>query len=603
MRTGRAADQALMGEPLRDSAAQRLGVAGPPLQEIAGPARPRDPRRHIGRGLRARAAFRAVGPGRSLPTIRALDDACLERSLDPGPAPRTGATAGTSRNSRSSARGPATARPSTSTPRGFRTIDPSRSRSLAELLEPLWTHPITRRSPRPRRAMFLDPKSPWLPRSQRGGPHIYPMDQIASPLVVRRRLPRGLARGLADRTQIGTAAGGPRRGAVHARRRAGAGRQRRPRPRSRRQAGVEVPIRMCDYVAWKLSALDGAPECELTWPEARRDEAVAAAAAYLRRYGPASPPRPAGRARLPHTRAHLRFPRSAARPRPTTSARPARLLARRRGRGPRRGLPSGYPVRASGSRSRPSRSTAVSSRGTHDPPRLPPGRLGLAGGGGAQKGTAGSGPTASSATRRSPASRPRRSSSRSTRFGQPKLPGGLEAQLRLADPPRSRVPARPAGRRFAPAPERPGGRAAGPDRVRPPGRRRQAGPPAGVSLALFEIPKGPTGQPVECLPTADRIEHRPSRTARFDPGNASRMLAPTESFEAFRSTSTTGSPRSGRAPTGSRSASGRIRASEKGRRTTSASGLSGPTIVKYEIMHYRSGLIAGRLSMVLLVLS
>lgn len=53
----------------------------------------------------------------------------------------------------------------------------------------------------------------------------------------------------------------------------------------------------------------------------------------------------------------------------------------------------------------------------------------------------------------------------------------------------------------------------------------------GVSLVLSEIPRsieglGGLGSPPPVW--------EPSRTARFDPGDASRTLAPTESFEAMR---------------------------------------------------------------------
>ena len=52
-----------------------------------------------------------------------------------------------------------------------------------------------------------------------------------------------------------------------------------PRP------GAKVAFRLCDLCAYRLSQLEGAPRCELYWPEAKRDRAVAACAAYLKRYG------------------------------------------------------------------------------------------------------------------------------------------------------------------------------------------------------------------------------------------------------------------------------------------------------------------------------
>ncbi|HWB59921.1 MAG TPA: hypothetical protein VG733_10520 [Chthoniobacteraceae bacterium] len=49
--------------------------------------------------------------------------------------------------------------------------------------------------------------------------------------------------------------------------------------------GAQVEYRVCDLYAFYLRDLPAAPDCELYWPEARRDEAVAAAAQYLRDYG------------------------------------------------------------------------------------------------------------------------------------------------------------------------------------------------------------------------------------------------------------------------------------------------------------------------------
>jgi hypothetical protein len=45
------------------------------------------------------------------------------------------------------------------------------------------------------------------------------------------------------------------------------------------------PLRVCDYYAWKLSDIEGFPACGPYWPEAKRDEAVAACSEFLSRYG------------------------------------------------------------------------------------------------------------------------------------------------------------------------------------------------------------------------------------------------------------------------------------------------------------------------------
>lgn len=49
--------------------------------------------------------------------------------------------------------------------------------------------------------------------------------------------------------------------------------------------GTEGTIRVCDFYAWRVSELPGCPHCEVFWPEAERDRAVAAGAEFVRRYG------------------------------------------------------------------------------------------------------------------------------------------------------------------------------------------------------------------------------------------------------------------------------------------------------------------------------
>ena len=54
----------------------------------------------------------------------------------------------------------------------------------------------------------------------------------------------------------------------------------------------------------------------------------------------------------------------------------------------------------------------------------------------------------------------------------------------------------------------------------------------GLSLALFDVSQNTAGDGTNALP--QKGEHQPTRTARFDPGDASRILAPTESLEAMQ---------------------------------------------------------------------
>ena len=152
--------------------------------------------------------------------------------------------------------------------------------------------------------------------------------------------------------------------------------------------GVEVPIRMCDYVAFRLWEFDGAPECLLTWPEPRRDQAVAACAEYLRRYGPTLRRRiSSGRSRRAGTGSPAcDFP-ALDRPATPDDVREGRAVFSAAGEGEARvvKLPSGFPVRAAGSPSRTCDSTAAGPAAAgRTGPRSAPGWLGLAGGGSVQ---------------------------------------------------------------------------------------------------------------------------------------------------------------------------------------------------------------------------
>ena len=197
------------------------------------------------------------------------------------------------------------------------------------------------------RAMFLDPESPWLPLIpvKEGRHDDQYMDQLASPLACVPAYREALLAALADKTKVGTAVR-QAEGVVQytlASGRSGRFRSRRRVPDPAERPGVEVPIRTCDYVAWKLSELDAAPECRLTWPEARRDEAVAACAGYLRRYGPrlaAEYPRTSPTPADPIAR--LRFP-ALEHPATPDDVREGRAVfsVDGRGSGPRRGAAVG----------------------------------------------------------------------------------------------------------------------------------------------------------------------------------------------------------------------------------------------------------------------
>jgi len=97
--------------------------------------------------------------------------------------------------------------------------------------------------------------------------------------------------------------------------------------------GVDLAFRVCDYLAWQVSLLDGAPECELYWPEDRRDRAVAASAAYLKRYGDRfTAEAPDGERDFPSKKGHLAFP-ILGRPATLVDVREARAIFSLEGQG------------------------------------------------------------------------------------------------------------------------------------------------------------------------------------------------------------------------------------------------------------------------------
>ncbi len=75
------------------------------------------------------------------------------------------------------------------------------------------------------------------------------------------------------------------------------------------EPGVDVPFRVCDFLAWKLSSLEAAPDCQLYWSQDRRDRAVEACVAYLKRYGDRfTAEEPPGEHDFPDKKSHLAFP-------------------------------------------------------------------------------------------------------------------------------------------------------------------------------------------------------------------------------------------------------------------------------------------------------
>jgi hypothetical protein len=186
--------------------------------------------------------------------------------------------------------------------------------------------------------LFNDPSSPWVPylKPQERGGASYLTDLYEFGFVGIPAVRKAFLRDLADRKHLGTTEYDSR------------GRRSYDIPGitnsyetgypwrdvSLPAQGVKGRFRVCDWVAYKMSEyFDGAPRCELWWPEEKRDRAVAACKAFLEKYGE----------RLGHEYQRLTFP---------TRGRPATEEEARRGAavfslpGKVRALPWEFPIEA-----------------------------------------------------------------------------------------------------------------------------------------------------------------------------------------------------------------------------------------------------------------
>ncbi len=262
----------------------------------------------------------------------------------------------------------------------------------------------------------------------------------------------------------------------------------------------------------------------------RRDQAVAACAGYLRRYGPRiaaeyQPDDPVARNPI----ARPRFP-TLERPATPDDVREGRAVFSLSGEGEVRvvALPSGYPVRA---RWLALKSFPIDSRFSFDRDLgdfLQDGWVWQT-----EEVLKGDrwerfyGFVGHATIARVPASEIEFSPDRNRRLT---LPGGLAARLETVEPPiavfRLGQPVQVTLRLH---------NALGVERSAPTEfvQAGADGKPAlrrGMSMVLHEIPRGDNG----FESAREHPPRQPSRTDRFDPGNASWPLAPTESFEALR---------------------------------------------------------------------
>jgi hypothetical protein len=213
-----------------------------------------------------------------------------------------------------------------------------------ECLRPLWKFPKHPAILEAARWLFNDPQSPWVPLLRDPGKDASLLFQqrglFASPLLRSPGFREGLLAGMGIKSAMGTVR---RDGPRTLRYRTSAGWEESFQCNLNDVDSIERepgrPFRVCDYVAWKLSEVEGSPRCELYWPEDRRDRALAASAAFLKRYGERfTGDAPEGSHDFPERRAHLAFP-ALGRPASLEDIREARAIFSLEGEGEVRTVP------------------------------------------------------------------------------------------------------------------------------------------------------------------------------------------------------------------------------------------------------------------------
>jgi hypothetical protein len=134
--------------------------------------------------------------------------------------------------------------------------------------------------------LFNNPNSPWLPlREDKDHPAYYPGGLVSSALLRLPGFRKEVLRRLSDTAPAGevtlkkngeVSMSGPGGDSMYS-----SGTVDLLAP----PAGTRQTFRVCDYYAKQVSGRDGAPRCELYWPEAQRNDAVAVCRQFLLQYG------------------------------------------------------------------------------------------------------------------------------------------------------------------------------------------------------------------------------------------------------------------------------------------------------------------------------
>ncbi len=173
----------------------------------------------------------------------------------------------------------------------IRKSDPERAESY-ELtrFEPLWTYPDDPAIRDAAHWLFNDPQSPWTSfirdPENRQMSWLYNDRFYTSPLLRSGGFREALIDVLGNKAAMGTVQRNQQTVIQYKTKRGGGGGfSSNKADMEAVKSEVDSPFRVCDYLAWRISTLGGAPEFEMYWPEDRRDRAVESCAAFLKRYG------------------------------------------------------------------------------------------------------------------------------------------------------------------------------------------------------------------------------------------------------------------------------------------------------------------------------
>ena len=179
----------------------------------------------------------------------------------------------------------------------------------AQLFEPLWLYPRDEKLANAAESLFNGTNSSWNPLVSRADIQLPQKgDLISSPLLVVPAFRRQIARLLKDTASLGMVAidesgeASASVGVVQF----GVGTTKNDGLAS--AAARKMSFRVCDFTAWKLARVAGAPRCELYWPQAARDKGVASASEFLRVFGVRLQPPDGGDSDVDGGVAHLAFP-------------------------------------------------------------------------------------------------------------------------------------------------------------------------------------------------------------------------------------------------------------------------------------------------------